>query len=317
MMQDAPFCVQLELVEGCTLACDFCGVQGMRDRPGAFKFMTKSTMMRIASEFKHLKSSGWNPRFEFAMHGEPTVNPDVVTLIRIFRDAVGPKSSITMLSNATALVAAPNKINDLLNAGLNVLALDDYEPNKFASKVVSKYAAGQFPVLYYPQNSNCSPHQVWKGKWIIVVEDITKASTGTHSSLNTHCGAGMKPPENLPLQQRCAKPFRELSIRWDGNVALCCNDFRGVYKCGSVMDTPIDELWQNKFFDAARRKLYHSDRGFSPCDKCNARSYRLGLLPDKKGLQDLEPPSTDDEQTLKEATGGSPYAQVVLREWEK
>lgn len=27
--------------------------------------------------------------------------------------------------------------------------------------------------------------------------------------------------------KRCAMPFREMAIRWDGSVALCCDDWRG------------------------------------------------------------------------------------------
>ena len=31
MKQDAPNAIQIELVEGCNLACSFCGIQAIRD----------------------------------------------------------------------------------------------------------------------------------------------------------------------------------------------------------------------------------------------------------------------------------------------
>ena len=31
MKQQPPFCIQIELTEGCNLACSFCGIAGIRD----------------------------------------------------------------------------------------------------------------------------------------------------------------------------------------------------------------------------------------------------------------------------------------------
>src|SRR5512135_1233867 len=87
----APWCIQPELAEGCSWRfgsgkgglCSFCGIQAIRSGPGEFKFMTVGTAMRIAEGM-----IGWNekPRIEFAMRGEPLMNPKHLEIFRIFRD---------------------------------------------------------------------------------------------------------------------------------------------------------------------------------------------------------------------------------------
>lgn len=313
-MQEPPFAIQVELVEGCTLACEFCGINGIRDKPGNFKFMATQTACRLAEEIRRVE---WNARIEFAMHGEPSLHPELHEVMKTFREAL-PKASLVLFSNGSGFLRDTSaNINGLLEAGLNTLGLDAYEHVNIVPRVMERYD-GKYPVYHYPLQIE---HNLHSGRRvghrdIVVIKDISLAFVGNHSTINTHCGGGTEPSEELPLQQRCAKPFRELSIRWDGNVAICCNDFRGIYKIANINDTPIEELWQHERFDAARKKLYHSDRGFDPCRFCNARSMRIGLLPDKKGRETLEPPTEHDEELIKQAIAGPPLTRPVLRRWE-
>src|SRR5690606_18108978 len=142
-------------------------------------------------------------------------------------------------------------------------------------------------------------------KSIVIIQDISKANEGNHSSLNSHCGGGMKPP--ALVSGRCAKPFRELAIRWDGKVALCCNDFRGIYKIGNVTEDSLDSLWTHDYFDSALRILMTGSRSFAPCSSCNAKSMRVGLLPDKMGKQTMPQPEAEDFDNTVKAIEGDPF----------
>jgi len=46
--QGNPYCVQIELVEGCNLRCDFCGLNSIRGKDNDFKRMSTDTAQRIA-----------------------------------------------------------------------------------------------------------------------------------------------------------------------------------------------------------------------------------------------------------------------------
>jgi len=326
--QEAPFAVQVELSEGCNLYCDFCGLQGIRtQKEKNFKFMTVATAKSIAGQ---IAEAGWNPRIEFAMHGEPTMNPNYIKIVKAFRRYL-PNVQLMMTSNGGGLLRPPGvfeSLRELFDAGLNVFAFDAYEYVKIKDKIdpilfsnteqFSSFDSNVFEVHAYPQEKDWSPHNRYghKARVFIRVQDISVAQAGTHSTLNNHCGSG-SPGLKEPLKARCAKPFRELSIRWDGEVAICCNDWRGVYQCGNIVKDGLDAVWNGNEFMAARRFLMQGDRAsLKPCNVCDAKSYRVGLLPDKKGKKELRMPTGSDRTAVDGATKIRTLSEVVLRPWE-
>ena len=308
MKQEPPFAVQVEMTEGCNLFCSFCGVRGIRKKPGKYKFMTVESAYAIA---QNIALAGWNSRIEFAMHGEPTLNPHVQDIIEAFFSVL-PHNQLMMLSNGAGLVKKPKTlINSYFLSGLNILGIDDYSHNPFAKKIKAKV-----PGEAYPGESD-GPHKKYKYgiQKVIYIQDIKEAKTGGHSTLNNHCGCA-SPPLRVPMQQRCAKPFREIAIRWNGDVAICCNDWRGHYYCGNVVKDYIEKVWNNKPFRIARRMLYNKDRNFTPCKWCDARSYRVGFLPDKMGKKELRPPTERMVMWANKHGERKTLAPIVKRKWE-
>lgn len=317
MKQHPPFSIQIELVEGCSLACVFCGINAIRKRPGGYKFMALHTIKRIA---RQIQLAGWDSRIEFAMHGEPSLHPKLVESIACFRDCL-PNTSLMMTSNGIGFAGINiSKVQEVFDAGLNILGLDLYDGVQTVPKIVKKLTHQKFkiPVRYYPENKEASIHRKRKSdcQEIVILEDVLSVATGNHSKLFNHAGQAAK-PDYSKQNQRCAFPFRELSFRWDGNVSLCCDDFRGVYKIANINDLEIEKLWQHQRFRAARKKLYHGMRDFKPCYGCNAVSYRVGLLPDTKGQETLPKPTELDDLIISRATSGKSYTKPIKRDWEK
>jgi radical SAM protein with 4Fe4S-binding SPASM domain len=323
-VQEPPFAIQIEFVEGCNLRCDFCAVQGIQEKQGkGYKFMEQDTSYVLAKEISRL---GWKSRIEFAMHGEPTLHPYGVGLIERFRYFL-PHNQLMMTSNGVGLLPDPYyRLKALFDAGLNVFAFDAYESVKIHEKIAvglgldgSDMESGrEFQVGYYPDEPLFNPHKRRPSgtRLFIWLRDISKATHGTHANL-TNQGGTAAPPDYSREGQRCAKPFRELSIRWDGNIAGCCDDWRGVYKCGNVMQTPLDEIWNGPAFDAMRHYLIVGARGnLEPCNGCNVRTNRLGLLPDKYGRVKLSLPTSQHATDAVAAITGQPYSAPVLRQWE-
>ncbi len=314
-IQNPPYCIQLEFTEGCNLACTFCAINSLREKAGGpYKHMTLDRAEYIA---KKISEAGWNSRLEFAMHGEPTMNPNWIELIAIFRKHL--KNSLMVTSNGIGLLRKPGintNIKAAFEAGLNILALDDYESVKIIDKVRVAHD-GSYEVREYPKDKKGNPHirATVNTHFVTLIRDISQATTGTHSNLTNQGGTAF-PKDYSRMGQRCAKPFREFSIRWDGSVAICCDDWRGTYKCGNVLDLGLEEIWNGVHFSAARHKLYHGDRDFGPCDGCNVRSYRPGLLPDATGQLSLPKASEQDSVYIEEALAGDSYTKPVLRSWE-
>ena len=104
-----------------------------------------------------------------------------------------------------------------------------------------------------------------------------------------------------------------MSIRWDGNIAICCNDWVGEYKCGNIMKQPLDEIWQNEAFYSARQKLYYGMRDFGPCKGCDNTTLRNGLLPDRMGKKTLPGPDEYTDKHIEKALEGRPYTIRVKK----
>lgn len=311
--QESPFAIQMEPTEGCNLSCNFCAIASIgmgRVRRGNEKFMDLAIAQSVAQQVKDL---GWNPRIEYAMHGEPTLHPNLPDLISPFR---GYYTLVT--SNGGGLLQdTVAKVRALFDAGLNTLALDDYETNRMIERFLENagHTAGATPfhISFYPDDRTASPHTRSKGHRVVILKDLTEATAGTHSDVHNSAGDAGLLDARLNTQ-RCAKPFREISVRWDGNVAICCNDWPGDYKVGNVMDDGLEAIWNHERFQAARNALYHGRRDLIPtCDGCTAKSYRVGLLPDKKGRVDLPMPTFDDSVIIEEAMEGEPFTPRVRR----
>ena len=314
--QDPPFCIQVELAEGCNLRCPFCGINGIRTAERVYKLMTPKTAEAIASQIAAL---GWNCRIEFAMHGEPTMNPKAAEIVSIFRKHL-PKASLLMLSNGGGLAGEPiSLIADLFQAGLNTLGLDEYQNVKLVPKILEKLDKHPNPswdFYTYPDQVDGNPHarQSPRTRRLIHIRPIDVETKGTHASLNNHAGSGA-PPNSNAAGKPCAKPFRELSFRWDGSTSVCCNDWRGALPTGSIHKEGLEGIWYGPVMEAARRKLVLGQRDFGPCKGCDALSYRTGLLPDKKGAVTLPKPSKADNDLLNAKYKS--LTKAVKREWEK
>lgn len=316
--QQAPFAIQVELTEGCNLGCSFCGLQGMREKgTKPWYFMTKEIAEDISSK---IAKASWTAKIIFAMHGEPTLNPDIFDIIKIFRKNL-PDNVFHIISNGYKFVhnkqmTPVEYVEALRDAGINHILLDNYTPDGDWSKVV-KSVGDKHEILYLDKDK--TPMFRTDRKFnIIILPPIVDVKISFVRNFVNFCGTAA-PLDDSYNNRRCTKPFRELSIRHDGNVSICCDDFRGTYFIGNIQEyDSIVDLWNNERFQAARIMLYHGRRDFKPCKGCNAVTMRVGLLPDQKG-KDKMPEITEDVEAFCEAIGMEGYMSkiIVKREWEK
>lgn len=328
-IQEDPFNVSFELTLGCNLRCPMCAVHVIHEKPGTgYKFMEKSTIERTVKEIKRL---GWNCRIGFAMRGEPSLHPDFVGMVSIVRDHL-PKAHITMLTNGGGFMRKPGPVKNvtgLFDAGLNVLGMDHYTGVAFVPKIIdafnkdsvepltdSKLHPLGFTFYKYPENRKGNPHvrRPRHSRTLVQIRDIMEQDkdnkTGTHSKIFNYAGLSF-PPDDSMMGKRCHHPFRQIVVHHDGNIPLCCNSWDSPYNTGNINDTPLDEIWQSDAFGAAREKLYHGKRDFTPCKGCNHRSYRVGLLPDLTGQGTLRKPDAQTEADILIALKGGRRSPLV------
>lgn len=312
--QHPPFSVTVEPTEGCNLGCEFCGLRGMREKGTTpFFFMSVETAERIASQ---MALAGWKSKVIFANHGEPTLNKNLFEIIAVFRKHL-PKAVLHMFTNGCNINRAKDVeeyLDNLYKAGLNNIILDCYEEDGDWN-FVNDIDLEKYNVVVYENgvplfSTNLKPR-------ILVVPPIQNSNTSTRR-LSNHAGAAF-PLDKSFNNKRCSFPFRDMVVRHDGNVNLCCDDFRGEYPIANIHDMDIEDIWQHERFQAARIMIYNRDRGFRPCDGCTNLSVRVGLLPDPQGQEEM-PPITDEVREFAQSVSrnNKPLSKIIIkRPWEE
>ena len=111
----------------------------------------------------------------------------------------------------------------------------------------------------------CEVHSELKNKVTIVMrnpKEILEARGGTAPNRTN-----MQMIENV----KCTHPFRQLIIRPDGKVSICCNDALGLTEMGDVSTESLLEVWNGKKMEKARKKLVCEGRkSIEICKYCDS-----------------------------------------------
>ena len=312
-----PNTVQFELTEGCNRQCSFCATCGFERK---VKYIKPDVLRKQA---QLVQDSGYKPRVALVGHGEPTLHPNFFKCVEMMRKIM-PDLHFQMMTNGYLIRKDLHNIVKIFEAGVNDIILDEYSDNKFDTekiqKIIDEYQKesgkkinlcrmGDKCSLYGPKDKN---------KYrLLIVPAIDESEVALSRKLTNQCGAAM-PPDTSCIEKRCTRLFRELVYRWDGNIALCCQDFRGEYFVCDMMSDKIktfDDIWLHPRMEAARRITYHDGRKFYPCNICNLLPIRPGLLPDYRGAEDMPKPTEKDYALVKKRK--KPLTNRVPREWEK
>jgi hypothetical protein len=276
--------VQIEFVEGCNRLCSFCGLNGIRDAEGSYRYMTEETATRVASNLVELCPTA---RIEFAMHGEPTMHPKHLDLIRLFRGAL-PRAQMQLTTNGKTLMKRmQGRLERVFEAGIDFVILDTYYPERDAlreeaSKLTRMEVRDFYDELAPAGWSPWHNHGRKVQRFVVLMDDIG-ARDGEVRSRTVFNHAGSNPTKDTtpePLKKTCTLPFRELSVTWNGNVNICCMDWKHEYTAGNANVKTLGEIWYGPEMEAARTMLQSKDRAFGPCKVCDVGSgTRAGLLP--------------------------------------
>lgn len=285
---DPPWCFQIELTEGCSRICGFCGINAIRSKPGNYKFLHEDLAGKIALDIQQLNATA---RIEFAMHGEPLMNPNYERIFSIFR-AILPKANMMLTTNGVRFLKDMQAgLERVFASGIDFVMLDTYYPERDQLREAASKLTGITVKDFYTElaPAGWSPYANHRRKYqrfVCLMDDIG-ARDGEHPTRKLHNHSGSNPQGEAvrePLKKTCTKPFREMSITWNGEVRLCCEDWVGDYVCGQIdaYHTPptLASIWRGPEFEAARTFLQNKDRSFGACKNCDAGSgMRVGLLP--------------------------------------
>ena len=207
--------VSIETVGRCTRECEFC--------PSRFRtneqrgVMDHATYAIIMKQLHDLKFKGVMQLFYL---GEPLLDQSIVERVALARRCC-PKATLLLTSNGD-LLKRVEQIDELYDAGLNVLNIDAYEPDI--------YDRIEDIVAECHEDIDVSYGKVrWKtgrGKYLHLV-NVSEPTVDRHAACHTY----LHPEIEKVLSEKdmltkkgkwCAQPHRRLVVWWTGDVALCC-----------------------------------------------------------------------------------------------
>lgn len=235
--------VEVETINRCNGSCSFCPVNHNVD-PREKKVMSEELFKSIIGQLEELAYTG---RFTIFSNNEPLLDERIIEFNRYARKHL-PYASMHLYTNGTLLTL--DKFIALVEV-LDELIIDNYHPEL-------KLIKPCIEIVDY-----CKNHPELKKKVTIDLrypQEILTSRGG--NAPNRHIIGNY-------AEDRCGLPFRQMIIRPDGKVSLCCNDAIGKYTLGDITKESMLDIWYGPKFQMVRKCLYEGRKNWGNCQFCD------------------------------------------------
>ena len=313
----------LEPTAGCVHRCDGCGISSIRqDGEGAYQFMRLGLVDKIVSS---MRIEDWyDTAIVFSGRGEPTLNERLEDLVRRARQTL-PLHPIMVETSLAGYRDdfLPARLGNLLTAGATMIAVNCSPETGALQMIHDNYEAivrlVGCELIGYPELPVDGRQHVEPPRRVIscvTPDDPDAYDSRLRERRKANLGACGGPPNTDLVYSACERPFTELSVRADGRVAICRNDWRGVVKMGDLNTDRLSDLWNSIEFDAVRRELFVDRTKISICRTCDSYYGNRRSFPDKKGRIRVPPPDSVTRAIAERCQSGRPYDRPVPLPWE-
>lgn len=238
--------IEVETINRCNGNCSFCPVNRNADtREKAV--MTWELFEKIVDQLAEIDYAG---RFTTFSNNEPLLDDRIVELNQFARKRL-PKARMHLFTNGTLLTM--DKFIALTKI-LDELVIDNYQQELKLIK----------PCVQIQEY--CERHPELKSKVTIVLRKPNEILTSR----------GGNAPNRRELveygKDRCVLPFKQIIVRPDGRISLCCNDALGKYTLGDLNKEKILDIWYGPRFQMVRKCLYEGRANWGDCKYCDVFS---------------------------------------------
>ena len=259
--------VQVQTISWCNRSCAFCPSQKF---PRKLEYMSLQTYQRVLDELASLDFSG---RFSPYLQGEPLLDKRMPELVAMAR-ATLPKAKLLIQTNGDSLTV--EKGLALFEAGLHKLIINCYDSKDqfYRLQAMVRNLVGRQADLRFIKGSLARmirPERHDRIQREIAIENKTrwKADTGENWAGNIP-GALTE-----PLRKWCFRPFNQLCVHFNGDVVLCCCDWKGEVVFGNLMRASLSEIYSSPIATRYRENLAQKNRNLKLCAVCDYRGNYL------------------------------------------
>lgn len=235
--------IEIETINRCNGVCSFCPVNKNID-PRKKVIMSEELFHNIIDQLSAIDYSG---RLATYSNNEPLLDERIIELNRYARERL-PKARMHMFTNGTLMTL--DKFVALTEV-LDELIIDNYQQDLKLIKPCQE-------IQRY-----CEEHPELKKKVTILLRNPNEILTSR--------GGDAPNRENIGdySGERCVLPFKQMIVRSDGKVSLCCNDALGKYTMGDLNKEKILDVWYGSALQRVRQALYEGRENWGNCRKCD------------------------------------------------
>lgn len=267
-----PNSLDIELTNRCNLTCPKCPRSNMGRPQGdmsieLFKRVIDSSFPYIYFSWLHL-------------FGEPLLNSDVINVISY---ASGKNVACGISTNATALNEVLAK--KLCRSGLDTIIFSiDATTRKTYKKIrpggnFDEVVENTERFLNLPERKNIKHTIIQMIRMKInqhEVDDFIKKWKGSDRSVHikeetSWAGYFKNKRQSDSIQPfPCRKLWDRLTVDWQGNVSICCRDFKMKVNLGNIETKQLSKIWNSNKMIALRKSLIKNDLENVPlCKNCD------------------------------------------------
>jgi radical SAM protein with 4Fe4S-binding SPASM domain len=272
----APPILQIEPTNVCNADCICCPVPRSSREKGHMDF---SLFKQIIDEAAII---GVNSIFLF-LHGEPMIHPKIVDMLRYIK-----RCGLSFHLTTNGITFSEKAISGILRAGVDngdhisfsiqgaspevhdkIVGRNCYE--KVLKNIHSllrhreelKVNGPVIETVYYIMPENQHETQKYLKLWRGVVDHV-RLSGEISQSFAQH---GEEPEIPIIRTTACSNLWQKMTILWNGEVILCCNDVDGKIVLGNLNDQSIEEIWNSEKLLAIKR--IHKKKEFERIPLCH------------------------------------------------
>ncbi|WP_371372521.1 radical SAM/SPASM domain-containing protein [Sporomusa aerivorans] len=237
--------IEIETLNRCNSTCSFCPVNKNADTR-EFRLMDQDLFISILQQLKDLNYSGSVGLYS---NNEPFLDERIVDLARIAKEQL-PNNHLYLYTNGTLLTL--EKFLGIMKH-LDRMYIDNYNDRL---RLITPVKA---------IHNYCRNNKLYLDKVRIRLRKLNDV-------LSTRGGqAPNRKQENIAtLNYGCFLPFRQMVVRPDGKVSLCCNDALGTMTLGDLTTETVGDVWHGEKYRAIREKIARGRYDIDLCRGCDS-----------------------------------------------
>lgn len=235
--------VEIETINRCNGTCSFCPISAGNDTR-KYEYMSDELFQNIIHQLAELNYKG---KLALFSNNEPFLDKNIIERHKYAREKL-PDARMHLFTNGTLLTV--DKFKEVIQY-LDELVIDNYHEEL-------KLIKPSMEIAEY-----CDSHQELKKKVTIVLRKPNEI-------LSSRGGDAPNRKNILCMEHvRCVLPYRQIIIRPDGKVSLCCCDPLGKNTLGDLKKNSLIEIWNGTFYKKVRDALYGGRENWEHCVYCD------------------------------------------------